>query len=182
MKIAFVGPSAVGKDAVSEYISNSLGLVHVSSGNLVREYITQNNLGELDRKNLQMVANMMRAESGGDVLVRVALERNPDNIVLSGLRAIDEIQTFKKMGGKVIAVTAPLERRYELAKIRRRIDDNISFENFKKIEEEEYSNKDRNGQNVAQVITLADAEVVNDGSLEQLFKKCKETVEKLVRT
>lgn len=180
MKIAFVGPSAVGKDAVSEYIAKKLSLTHVSSGDIVRDYIRTNNLGNLDRKNLQIVANQLRTEKGGDVLVTIALEKTPDNLVLSGLRALDEVETFKKRGGKVVAITAPLEMRYELAKARGRIDDKVSFDDFKKIEEEEYSSKDRNGQNVAQVISMADFEIINDGTLEELFEKSEKLTRSLI--
>ncbi len=176
MKIAFVGPSAVGKDAVSDHIAKKFNLVHISSGDIVREYVTKNNLGGLDRANLRMVGNTMRAKKGGDILVKIALEKIKDNFVLSGLRAIDEIETFKKLGGKVIAITAPVEKRYEFAKARGRIDDKVSLEDFEKTEGIEYANKDKNNLNVGKVISMADIEIVNDGTLEKLFKKCEAIV------
>ncbi len=176
MKLAFVGPPAVGKDAVANYIEQKFALTHISSGDLIRNYVTENKLGDLDRKNLQTVGNKLRAERGGDVLVKIATEKVKDNLIISGLRAIDEVDTFKKNGGTIIAITAPLQRRYELGKIRGRIGDNVSFEDFKKIEDEERANTDRNGQNVDQVLAMADLEIVNDGTLEDLFKKCDEVV------
>lgn len=173
MKLAFVGPAAVGKDAVSEHIAKKFGLTPISSGDIVREYVTKNNLGTLDRSNVRIIAKKMRDEGGGDILVKIALKKTPDNIVLTGLRTVDEIYTFKKMDGKVISINAPMERRYEWAKLRGRIGDNISFEDFKRIENEEYSDKDRNSQNVGPVMALADLEVTNEGTLEELFKKCE---------
>ncbi len=179
MKIAFVGPAAVGKDAVSNYIAKKCNLTHISSGDIVRNYIKENNLGELDRKNLQKTANKLRNEQGGDILVKIALEKNPKDVIISGLRAIDEVDTFEKLGGRVIAITAPLEKRYELAKMRGRIGEDISFEAFKKIEDEEYKSQDRNGQNVSEVVGMADIEVVNDGTLQELFDKCEKIVRSL---
>ncbi len=179
MKLAFVGPPAVGKDAVANYIEQKFGLTHISSGDLIRNYVKEHNLGELDRKNLQTVGNKLRAEQGGDVLVRIALEKVKENLIISGLRAIDEVKTFKKNGGKIISINAPLQRRYELGKLRGRIGDTVSFEDFKKIEEEERNNTDRNGQNVDRVMAMADVEIENDGTLEDLFKKCDQVVEKL---
>ncbi len=176
MKLAFVGPPAVGKDTVSNYIEQKYRLVHISSGDIVRQ---EHNLGELDRKNLQIIANKLRSEKGGDILVRMAFEKAPDNLILSGLRAIDEIVTFKKLGGIVIVITAPLENRYEFAKIRGRIGDDISIEAFKEIEKGEQINIDRNGQNVDKVISMADIEIVNDGTLDDLYRKCDEVIEKL---
>ncbi len=179
MKLAFVGQPAVGKDAAAEYIEKKYKLTHISSGNIIREYVKANNLGDLDRKNLQIVGNNLRKERGGDVLVKIAFERITDNLILSGLRAIDEVSTFKKLGGTVIAITAPLEKRYGLAKLRGRIDDNASIEDFIKIEKEESSNPDRNSQNVDTVISMADIEIVNDGTLEELYMKCDDLVKKL---
>lgn len=179
MKIAFVGPPAVGKDAVSDFIAQKYSLRHISSGDIVRDYVKRNNLGSLDRDNLRIVANKMRTELGGDILVQIALKETSNNLVLSGLRSIDEVITFKNNGGKIICITAPLEKRYELAKIRRRIDDNISLENFRISEEKEYSNPDKNSQNVQRVIEMADIVITNDGSLKNLFDKTSEVIDNI---
>lgn len=183
MKIAFVGPAAVGKDVVSEYLSEKYSLKHISSGDIIREYILKNNLGELNRKNLQLTGNKLRKERGGDVLVKIALENSDkdgaNGLILSGLRAIDEVETFKKLGGTVIGITAPIEQRYNLTKKRGRIGENISFDDFKKIEDEEDLNSDRNGQNVSRVVSMADITIVNDGTLEELFGKIESIIKKL---
>ncbi len=176
MKIAFVGPPAVGKDAASNYIEQKYNLTHISSGDIVRKYVTDNNLGALDRKNLQEVATKLRTEKGGDILIKIAMEKNKDNVILSGLRAIDEVETFKKLGGLVVSIVAPLEKRYDMARLRGRIDDKVSLEDFKKIESEEKSNTNRNSQNVDKVVEMADLEIINDGTLEDLYKKCDELI------
>ncbi len=181
MKLAFVGPPAVGKDAVSEYIQKKYNLTHISSGDIIRKYVKENNLGTLERENLQKVANKLRTEKGGDILVKIALEKTNDNLIISGLRAIDEVLTFKKNGGIIITITAPLEKRYSLAKLRGRIGENVGLDEFKRIEEVEQSNADKNSQNVGEVISMADITISNDGTLEDLFKKCDEVVNNLIK-
>jgi dephospho-CoA kinase len=181
MKLAFVGPPAVGKDAASNYIEEKYKMVHISSGDIIRRYVTENNLGGLDRKNLQIVANKLRSEKGGDVLIRIAMENHKDDIILSGLRAIDEVESFKKFGGLVIAIDAPLQKRYGMAKLRGRIDDDSTIEDFIKLEDEERMSTDRNGQNVDAVVSMADIKITNDGDLNDLFKKCDELM-RLPRT
>jgi len=181
MKLAFVGPPAVGKDAASNYIEEKYKMVHISSGDIIRRYVTENNLGDLDRKNLQTVATKLRTEKGGDILIRIAMENHNDNIILSGLRAIDEVESFKKFGGFVVAIDAPLEKRYGMAKLRGRIGDNASLDDFIRLEEEERVSTDRNGQNVDAVVSMADIKITNDGDLNDLFKKCDELM-KLPRT
>ena len=181
MKLAFVGPPAVGKDAVSNYIEHKYKLTHISSGDIVREYVKENKLGEIDRENLHKVANNLRRENGGDVLVKIALKKTNDNLILSGLRAIDEVLTFKKLGGVVVTITAPLDKRYGLAKLRGRIGDDVSLDDFIKIEEQEMSSADRNSQNVKAVVEMADIVIVNDGTLEDLYKKCDEVMDGLFK-
>lgn len=176
MKLAFVGPPAVGKDAVSEYIEKKYKINHISSGDIVRAYVKENNLGTLERENLQKVANQLRTERGGDILVKIALEKADGNLIISGLRTIDEVLTFKKVGGIIITITAPLEKRYILAKLRGRIGENVSMEEFMRIEETEQSNADKNSQNVGKVISMADITISNDGTLEDLYKKCDEVI------
>ncbi len=180
MKLAFVGPPAVGKDAVSDYIEKKYNLTHISSGDIVRDYVRNNNLGSLDRPNLHIVANKLRSERGGDILVRIALEKTKDNLILSGLRAIDEVMTFKKLGGTVIVITAPLQNRYAFAKTRGRIGDDISMEEFERIEKLEQESMDKNSQNVTKVMEMADISIVNDGTLEDLYRKCDEVIQDLL--
>ncbi len=181
MKLAFVGPPAVGKDTVAAYVEKKYKLHHISSGDLLREYVKNNNLGDFDRRNLQIAGNNLRKKMGGDVLVKMAFEKVSDNLILSGLRAIDEVKTFKKLGGIVISINAPLERRYELAKSRGRIDDNVTLDDFIKIEEEENRNPDRNSQNVDEVISMSNLEILNDGSLDDLYSKSDELMKKILK-
>jgi dephospho-CoA kinase len=173
---------ALEKDTAAEYVAKKFSLHHISSGDLVRDYITKNNLGGLDRPNVHKYAIELRNKFGGDYLVRVAFEKTKENLIVSGLRAIDEVETFKRLGGIVIAVVAPMERRYEFSKKRGRIGDDVTFEDFKKIEEEENESKDRNGQNVKKAIEMANIVIENDGTLEDLFLKCEKVVRELQKS
>jgi len=181
MRLAFVGHAAVGKDTLALYVSKRLSIPNVSSGDMIRKYVTDNNLGTLERENLKKVGNSLRQEFGGDFLVRLAVElHDKGDIVLSGLRTIDEVMTFKELGGIVISVTAPAERRYDLAKMRNRIDDGVSFEEWKKNEEGEYTSDDSKKQNINGVIALADYEIQNLGTLDDLYKECDELLKSLL--
>jgi dephospho-CoA kinase len=172
MKLAFVGHAAVGKDTLADYVSAKLSLTNVSSGNLIRNYVLENKLGNLDRENLQKVGNELRTQHGGDYLVRLAFEKNHENIIMSGLRTLDEVETFKSLGGKVIAVIATPERRYELVQIRKRVGDDVTFAEWHAKEMSEYSNNDHAKQNIEGVIALADYIIENTGTLGELFQDC----------
>jgi dephospho-CoA kinase len=173
MKIAFVGHAAVGKDTLSDYASQKLNLTPISSSDLIRDHIRNNNLGDTDRENCRNVGNALRAEYGGDYLVHLALSKQAGNIAIGGLRTVDEIETFKSFGGIVVAVTAPPRRRYELAQMRKhRDDDHVTFEAWEANQIAEYSNSDAKRQNIEGVIAMADYHIENTGTLEELYKKC----------
>jgi dephospho-CoA kinase len=180
MKIAFVGHAAVGKDTLSDYTALKLGLVNISSGNLIRDYVRLHNLGSMDRENLINVGNNLRHEHGGDYLVRLAFEKQKDNVIISGLRTIDEVTTFKNNGGIIIAVTAGDQKRYKLAQIRKRIGDEMAFAEWHAVEMKEYSSTDNKMQNLEGVIALADFQIENTGSLGELYQKCDRVLAQIV--
>ena len=85
-----------------------------------------------------------------------------------------EAESIKKHGGILIAVTAPRALRYERAKARGRIGDDVSFEQFSAIEEKEANGKDPSAHNVDGVIAMADYSIENTGTLPDLYKKTEE--------
>ncbi len=169
IKLAIVGPRGVGKDTVANYLAEKKGFTHISSGDLIRSYIIEHNLGAPTREMCQKVAKELREKHGGDYLVRVAIEKNYPRLIISGLRAVPEVEGFKNLGGKVIAVTAPIEIRYTWAASRRDIDSTVTFEEFKNFDEREVTSADPNAQNVKGVIALADYFIENSGNKEHLF-------------
>lgn len=177
MIIGVVGTFAAGKDAVADYIA-SKGFTHVSSGDVVRQYIRDNNLGGLDRDNLRKVANSTRAEKGGDFFIRHALDSAPRPLVISGLRSSIEIEAVKREGGVIIGVDAPVSRRYGWAKSRGRIDDSITEEKFKQQELAEESDKPTDCQ-ITVVMGMADYDIANDGTLEQLQAKIDDVLKRI---
>ena len=179
--IAVVGQPSSGKDAVAKYIAEKLEINHVSSGDLVREYMRENNLGETTRERMQVVANNLRKERGADVLVQLALQNNSVGIVVSGLRAVGEVKSLKEKGGLVIAVTAPLELRFAWSQSRKRIGDNVTLAQFKATEEKEWTSADEASCNVSAVVASADCVISNEGTLEDLFRNTDSVVTSLVK-
>lgn len=177
MKIAFVGHAAVGKDTLAEYVSKKLSIPTVSSSDFIRAHIKENNLGGLDRENLKKVVNELRAKHGGDHLVHLALKMYPEKIILTGLRAVDEVTTFKNKNGIVIAVTASAETRYQLAVSRNRIGESVTFEEWLRAQAGDDNNKDTREGNVSAVIEMAHHKIENESSLSDLFSKCDQILE-----
>lgn len=187
IKIGLVGFGSVGKDTVARYLSDKYGFAHVSSGDLIREYVRKNNLGALNRSNLQIIGNDLRKKYGADYLTMHALEvfkhkvPHSSRVVISGLRALPEVNRLKSEGGVVIAVTAPLERRYSWAVRRGSATDHVTLEEFKSIEDREAENANEVNQNIKAVLAAADMTIVNSGSRDQLFDEVDRIVTHILK-
>jgi len=180
--IGLVGRASGGKDTVAEYLQDTYGFTHVSTGNIVRDFVRNNNLGESTRDVLQTSANNLRKEYGADYLVITALKEASDTIVISGLRNPAEVLLLKKNGATIVAITTSLEVRYERAKSRKRIGDDISFEVFKQQELLEEKSKDPDTQNIQAVIALADICFTNDSTLKKLENKIDKFIADILKT
>ena len=90
-----------------------------------------------------------------------------------------EAESIKKHKGILIAVTAPRALRYERARERGRVGDDVSFEQFSAIEEKEASGKDPSAHNVDGVISMADYVIENTGTLLELHAKTDALMQKL---
>ena len=125
------GHPSGGKDTVAKYLVAHYGFKHISTGDGLRAYIRQHNLGELDRENMNKVVTELRKKFGNDFLVRDVLDNNSsDRLVLSGLRSSGEAKAIKTAGGILVAVDATMQTRYRRALARGRIGDEISFATF----------------------------------------------------
>jgi dephospho-CoA kinase len=179
MIIGVCGTFASGKDSAAEYIAERLGHLHISTGDLVRQYVRENDLGGIDRDNLWKVANGLRAKHGSGFLITSSLKKYADNVVFSGIRSPGELEAVHQAGGMMIAVDAPIDRRYQWAKSRGRIGDEITAEYFRQQEAAEENRDDPNKQQLTTVISLSDFDIANDGTLEELHAKIDDVLMRL---
>jgi len=161
LTLGLVGEPLTGKDTLAAYLVEQYGFVHVSTGDFVRFYILENNLGEPTRPLLKHVANKLRTEHGPDYFAQLALRNEATHLVISGLRNPHEVAAIRSAGGTILALTAPLEVRYARAQERGRATDNLSFEEFKRQQTAEDTSSNPNAQNMAEVLAMADISLSN---------------------
>lgn len=167
--IAVVGQAGSGKDTAANYISKKYGYVHVSTADILRDYILKNNLGELTRQNMSKVVEQLRKKEGNDILVRIALgSNNQEKIVLSALRHPEESRLVKSLGGILIDTKADLKIRYKRNSARGRVGDDISIEGFEGIERHENAG---GGFDIKKVEEAADYTINNYGSYEDFYSQ-----------
>jgi len=169
--LALVGRAVSGKDTVGAYLEKNYGFTQVITGQLVRDYIVENNLGEQTRDLMIKVANEARAQFGADYFVQRGLAMDVDRLIVNGARAVGEVNAVREAGGAVVAIDAPIENRYKWAGGRGRTSDNISFEDFARQEKLESANKSASAQSIDEIVAGADYVIHNDKDLSALFQK-----------
>lgn len=167
--VGIAGTFASGKDTLANYLAGSLDYQHVSTGDIVREELIKKGL-ETNRDNLVREANDLRRRYGGGVLVEMALDRRESpRLAVSGIRALGEAAMIIVNDGMMVFVDAPARDRYERLRVRGRIDDEVTYEDFVKQEERELVSNVSSHQNIEGVRSMAYAELINDGTEQELF-------------
>lgn len=176
MIIGLTGTLSAGKDVLAEHLQEKFGLMHISTGDIVRE-IAQEQKGSIERPVLFEVANDLRHSYGGGILVERALDRYRNSIrtyagvVITGIRSLAEVQAIKNFGGTIVYVDAPIEQRYRHMQERNRDGESrITLEAFVEREKRElHSGPSDADFNLQQIGEQADIKLTNDGTLEQFF-------------
>lgn len=178
MKIMGVcGQPASGKDTVANFLV-SRGFSHISLGDLLREEMRRAGL-PMDRAHMSVFAEDAKKNRGMAYLAELAAARISDKAVISGIRGTAEVEYFRKRFGQdfmLLVVDAPLMARYERSRKRNRPGDDISFEEFRWIEDHERAAAS-GAQEVDKVIAMADLTLDNSKTVDHLFAQ----VEKLIK-
>lgn len=176
--VGIVGHALSGKDSASLRLASHHDFTFISTGDFLRSYVTEHNLGGLDRENVSRVSTELRKQFGPTFPVPQILKdyHSTPRLVLGGLRTIAEVEYMKKEGAHIIAITCPLEVRYARAQKRMRLGDEVSFEDFKRIEQKESKSSDPHEHNIEAVMGMADYVIDNNCSLEEFYQKIDEVV------
>ncbi len=178
--IGIAGYFGAGKDKFAEMLKAQFEkqgkkVAMVSSGDLIRQYVRDHNLGDpADRNVLRKTVDDVGAEHGYtywlEQSIKQAAEAGTDILLYPGLRQAVEADYIHARGDVILAIDAPAEVRYQRAQARGRAGDDVNFETFKATEEAERAGT---AQQIEAVINAADTTIVNDGMLEQLEKVAK---------
>jgi len=167
--IGLSGTNASGKDTVAKFFSKK-GFNHFSLSDEIRKILEKEKI-KATRDNLIRKGNELRKKFKPGILAQIVLRRIKDKAVVSSIRNIAEINYLKKNSYFcLIFVDAPIKLRYKRIKQREKLTDIQTFEEFKKREGKEKS-KDKNKQQLDLCRKQADFIVINDKSLDKLYKK-----------
>jgi len=184
MILAIAGTYSAGKDIGAQYLAERFGLLHVSTGDMVR-VLTEQLHGNIDRETLIKTANTLRDERGAAFLVELTLSEYDDKqgefngIIISGVRSIGEAEEVLREGGHLIFVDAPADVRWQRSTQRQRGGDEQTQAQFEANEQGELNGDgdDKSVINLLAVKDLSDIQVTNTDSLGQYFANLEQYVQ-----
>jgi dephospho-CoA kinase len=182
MIIGITGTDGAGKGTVVSCLVDKHGFSHYSVRDTIVLEIERLGL-PVDRNQMRLTGNALRAEFGNEAMVRKAYERavseGKDKIVIESVRVPDEVDFLKLHHGFLLAVDADVALRYSRVQERRSASDQVTFEQFKQQEAMEMNNPDPHGQQKAKVMAMADYTIINDSTLEELQAKVNAFLQKI---
>lgn len=181
--IGLTGKNAAGKGTVADILTQNK-FVYNSLSDSLREELRI--LGkEETRENLIQIGNELRSEGGPGVLAdklipKLALDNNH---IVDSIRNPFEVNSLRKKFPSnkfvLISVDADAKLRYDRLRSRGRIGDSDSWEKFVNQENQEENNDDPNKQQLSKTMNMADYEIDNSGTLEDLEERLKTILSKL---
>jgi dephospho-CoA kinase len=167
--IGLTGTNSAGKGEAGAFF-RTRGYGYRSLSDVIRARLRAEGL-EDSRDNLIRTGNALRREGGPDILARLVMADIRPPSVIDSIRNPMEIAYLKtRPGFIVLALDAPIALRFERALARGRIESAATLEEFARKENEERGSRPE-AQQLDACIALADAVVVNDGTLGDLHRK-----------
>jgi dephospho-CoA kinase len=170
--VGLTGTNGAGKGEVAAYLERKDYAV-LSLSDVLREELAAQGL-PASRDNLIAAGNDLRSRFGPDILARRTMAKVRGPTVIDSIRNPHEVEYLRRQEGFVlIAVDAPIELRFARTKARGRDESASSLEEFRAKEEIEMAGSET-GQQLARCMAMADRSVMNDGTLEELWRKVEE--------
>lgn len=175
--IGLTGTHGAGKGTVTKYLVEKNGFTAYSVSEFLANEARRRGM-EPDRSARRNIANEYRSNGPTGLMEAVYATIDPisERVILEPQYTVDEVKFIQEQGGIVIAVDATLETRYERVHVRGSAKDDVSFEEFKAMQELEMDSTDPNKQNMKVAMACADIHLMNDGTVAEFEKKIKEVL------
>ena len=167
--IGLTGTNGAGKGETAAFLVRN-GYEYHSLSDVIRDAIAEEGV-EASRNNLIRKGNELRREGGPDVLARRTMARVRGRAVIDSIRNPSEIAYLRTQEGFfLLALDGPPPVRFERAARRGRDESAGDLAAFVRKEAEE-NGADPGAQQIGRCMALADATVINDGTLDDLYRK-----------
>ncbi len=169
--LALAGNPGSGKTSISNYVAARYGIPRVTGSEILLEWAGDLGIDLVSRTDYTNFHHRMSQERGTQALIGAILERQgTKGLINDGLRVWSDSETFKSLGGKVIALWCPLNER--LSRVSRLNDSKYRTDNadaFLADEVVAYNSSDPHGQHTLKVMGAADYDIEANRPLEEVF-------------
>lgn len=167
--IGIIGTIGAGKDTAGDYIVDKLGIPSFQISSPLKEICQERGI-EPSRENLIALGTKLAATHGDGYLAHYILEYAPERVVITGMRQLGQIEALKNMSKlKLVAVDATPEIRFSRALDNGKLGEASTLKEF--IAREIAENSPPNAQRLFKCMKLADYHLINNGTLEEFYKK-----------
>ena len=177
--ICIIGLPGAGKSLFCS-VSNQLGFSVINMGDQIRKEIKKRGLSD-KAETLNKMMIKLRKENGRSAIANICIpiikESQNKHIIIDGIRNIEEIKEFQKIGKVItILITNTTERRMNFLIERGRKDAPLDKKSFRKRDENEIS------IGLDKVLEIPDIKINNSGLTKEEFKiKSKQILLKLIK-
>jgi len=174
MLLGLCGFVGSGKGAIVDYLKRK-GWSHYATKDVIREELAKHDI-PATRNSMIMMGNTLRAQHGGGVLAQRMMLRMPlaGNVIVESIRHPDEVRTLRKRADFVLlAVSAHTDLRFRRIATRARPGDPTTIEELRALDDRE-SDTSSSGVRIKECVLMAEATIVNDGTLEKLHRSVDE--------
>ena len=180
MIIGLTGKNGCGKGVVADFLK-TMGYHYYSLADVVRDEI--NKTGQkVTRDLLIKTANELRAKYGPSVLAERVMEKfDPEkNYIADSIRNPFEVEALRKRKDfYLLMIDADQKIRFERLKERNREKDPQDYDAFLQLEAAEAGSNDPTTQQLNRTIELADAQVENNGTIDELYEDVRQVLRAL---
>ena len=170
------GEMASGKTTITKYLQKNYKAATYRFSDILRDSLDRIHK-DCSRENLQEMSTLLRIAFGEDALAKsIAQDVKKDSsklIVIDGVRRLGDIEHLRRVEGfKLVYVDTKLEKCHQRIVIRNENSDDKgkTLEEFKKDRQREAE------QQIKELKNVADINIYNDGSLEELYKQLDKIV------
>jgi dephospho-CoA kinase len=175
--LGLVGEKLSGKDTVAKYLMDKHGAFHVRFSHILDDILNILNLPTTRRNEIDLGLGLRKIFGEkilGSAVIKRALASDAACVVINGIR-MDEMESVKAIGAKIIYVTAPSELRFKRYQTRHEKPDDGSM-NFAQFQNQE---KEATEINIPELGNKADFRIDNVGTKEELYQKVDEFIDKI---
>ena len=175
--IGLVGEAGSGKDTIAKHLKEKYNARILTSSFLLKQALTIF-LDKIGRRDYIWFVKKITARYGDDIISKAMLKSmrkfKDDIIVFNGVRLPSDYKYLKEEDSFLIYVTAGAKTRWERTTVRgQKNDDGASFDEFLAMHQE------KTEVNVPEIGKRADYKIKNNGTLNDLFNKADEVMEKI---